>query len=170
MHVTTPVLGQHHRVLDLVDAAEELPLVVGQRRLRVIVFGPGPGVAHLGHVVLPGQAFGKALGVEGDLQLGHRVSPLLVFDYGPLLYTKALGRDSDAPARNVLTSRPTVCGTRSDGKGKESAETTGLSRRKRPISQGSRCGIPVAGSPGGVLRAAFQRAELRKGEAGHEDR
>ena len=51
---------------------------------------------------------------------------MLVFDYGPLLYTKALGRDSDAPARNVLTSRPTVCGTRSDGKGKENAETTGL--------------------------------------------
>src|SRR4030095_12161305 len=54
------------------DAAEEFLLVVGQHRLRVIVLGAGPGIAHLGHVVLPGQAFREALGVEGDLQLGHR--------------------------------------------------------------------------------------------------
>src|SRR5881409_3213955 len=82
MHVAAPVLGQHHGVLDPIDAAEELPLVVGQRRLRVVLLGARPGVGHLGHVVLPGQAFGKALGVDRNLQLGHRVSPLLMFDYG----------------------------------------------------------------------------------------
>src|SRR5207249_8841570 len=90
-------------VLDLVDAAEELSLVVGQRRLRVVVLGAGPGVTHLGHIVLPGQAFGKALGIEGNLQLGHRVSPLLVFDYGSPLYTKPGGEDSDA--RSLQASR-----------------------------------------------------------------
>src|SRR2546425_8637493 len=71
--VPAPVLGQHQGVPNLADAAEELALVRGQRRLRVVVFGASPGVAHLGHVVLPGQAFGEALCVEGNLQLGHVV-------------------------------------------------------------------------------------------------
>src|SRR5437899_7817045 len=153
MHVTTPVLGQHHRVLDLVDAAEELPLVVGQRRLRVIVFGPGPGVAHLGHVVLPGQAFGEALGVEGDLQLSHRVSPLLVFDYGPLLYTKADGGDSDAPAAPAAFDRPTVCGTSGDGNGKRDAGNEPVMRPNSASLRMSSHAIPIAESPYGRLRA-----------------
>src|SRR5437016_10766582 len=133
MHVTTPVLGQHHRLLALVDAAVDLPLVVCQRRLRVVVFGPGPGVAHLGHVVLPGQAFGEALGVEGNLQLSHRVSPLLVFDYGPLLYTKADGGDSDAPPAPASFDRPTVCGTSGDGNGKRDAGNEPVMRPNRAI-------------------------------------
>lgn len=47
---------------------------------------------------------------------------MLVFDYGPLLYTKAQGRNSDAPPADVLTSRPTVRGTFEDGNGKRNAE------------------------------------------------
>jgi len=43
---------------------------------------------------------------------------LLVFDYGPLLYTKADDGDSDAPAAPAAFDRPTVCGTSGDGNGK----------------------------------------------------
>jgi len=71
--VPAPVLGEHQHVRHLGDGAEELPLVLGQDRFRVVVLGAGPGVAHLGHVVLPGQAFGEALRVQGDSQLGHVV-------------------------------------------------------------------------------------------------
>jgi len=46
---------------------------------------------------------------------------LLVFDYGPLLYTKADGGDSDAPATQASFGRPTVCGTWGDGNGKRDA-------------------------------------------------
>jgi len=42
---------------------------------------------------------------------------LLVFDYGPLLYTKADDGDSDAPAAPAAFDRPTVCGTSGDGNG-----------------------------------------------------
>jgi len=44
-----------------------------------------------------------------------------VFDYGPLLYTKADGGDSDAPATQASFDRPTVCGTSGDGNGKRDA-------------------------------------------------
>src|SRR5512137_35642 len=73
MHVAAPVLGKHHDVLDAVDAAEELALLVGELGVGVVLLGAGPGVAHLGHVVLPGHPGGKALRVEGNRQLGHVV-------------------------------------------------------------------------------------------------
>src|SRR5206468_8190193 len=109
--VTAPVLRDHHRVLDLVDTAEELPLVVGQPRLRVVVLSAGPRIAHLGHVILPGQAFGEALGVEGNLELSHRVSPLLVVRlrarplYTKSVYTQQGGEDSDGPDGKSLGTR-----------------------------------------------------------------
>src|SRR6185437_12371651 len=73
VHVTAPVLGQHHHVLHAGDAAEKLPFVVGELGVGVVLLGPGAGVAHLRHVVLPGQPGGKALRVEGNHQLGHVV-------------------------------------------------------------------------------------------------
>src|SRR5947208_9967989 len=75
MDVAAPVFGEHHRVLHTAQAAEGLLLLGGQRGLGVVVLGAGPRIAHLGHVILPGQAFGEALGGEGDSELSHRVSP-----------------------------------------------------------------------------------------------
>src|SRR5438309_1867818 len=86
--VAAPVLGEHHHVLDVADAAEELPLLRGELGLLVVVLGAGPGVAHLGHVVLPGQALGKPLRVQGDPQLSHVVLSFKVFDRGAHLYTQ----------------------------------------------------------------------------------
>jgi hypothetical protein len=71
--VAAPVLGQHHRVLHLIDAAEELALVVGQRGLLIVLLGPLFRVAHLGHIVLPGQTLRKPLRIQGNLQLSHIV-------------------------------------------------------------------------------------------------
>src|SRR5262249_47174145 len=73
VHVTAPVLTEHEHVLDLVDPAEELPLVLAERGLAVVLLRPGARVAHLGHVVLPGHAFREASGVQGNRQLGHVV-------------------------------------------------------------------------------------------------
>src|SRR5262249_45296689 len=69
--VAAPVLGGHDDVLDALHAAEELPLVVRELGLRVVLLGPGPGVAHLGHVVLPGHARLEPRVVHGDLALSH---------------------------------------------------------------------------------------------------
>src|SRR5215472_18370904 len=77
MNVTTPVLREHQRVAHLVDTIEELPLVIGQRRLLVVLFGSRLRVAHLGHVVLPGQPFGESLRIQGNRQLSHVLSPLV---------------------------------------------------------------------------------------------
>src|SRR5262249_9751765 len=74
--VAAPVLGEHHRVLDLADTAEELPLVLGQSRFRVVFLGAGPGVAHLGHVVLPGHALLEALRAQGHPQWSHTPASL----------------------------------------------------------------------------------------------
>src|SRR5439155_5208369 len=75
MDVAAPVFGEHNRVLHTAQAAEGLLLLGGQDGLGVVVLGAGPRIAHLGHVILPGQAFGEALGVEGNSELSHRVSP-----------------------------------------------------------------------------------------------
>src|SRR3984893_16612736 len=73
VHVAAPVLGEHHHVFDPGRPGEELMLLVGELGVGVVLLGPGPGVAHLGHVVLPGQPGGKALRVEGNRQLSHVV-------------------------------------------------------------------------------------------------
>src|SRR6185295_4644689 len=87
--VAAPVLGEHHAVLDARDAAEELALLIGQHGLRAIVLGAGPRVAHLGHVVLPGQTGGEALGVQGNHELGHWGSPWwLEVHVANTIYTK----------------------------------------------------------------------------------
>src|SRR5262245_17103668 len=92
MDVAAPVLGEHHSVLHLVDGTEELPLFVGELGLRVVVLGLGPGVAHLGHIVLPRQAFGEAVRVQGDSQLGHLLTSGEVVL--PPLYTNPGAEDS----------------------------------------------------------------------------
>src|SRR6266511_1076168 len=75
MHVAAPVLGEHHHVLDPVDGAAELALLVGPLGVGVVRLGLGPGVARLGHVVLPGLAGVEALLIEGNSELSH-VDPL----------------------------------------------------------------------------------------------
>ena len=114
-----PVLGQHHGVLDLGDAAEELRSSSVRPDFEKYS-GCAPWCRPSGPCSPSGQAFEKGY-VEGNLQLGHRVSPLLVFDYGPLLYTKAEGRDSDAGGPGSVDDHR--CGTSRDGNGKPDAET-----------------------------------------------
>src|SRR6266540_2786007 len=86
--ISAPVLGEHQGVLDLADAAEELPLLLGQDRLGIVVLGAGPGVAHLGHVVLPRHARGEALRVQGNPQLAHVALLWLGWRRRHYLYTK----------------------------------------------------------------------------------
>ena len=74
------------------------------------------------------------------------------------------GRDSDAPVVHVLTSRPTLCGTRGDGNGNRALKR----RRQRSLRDRFPRGPPWhTGCPTTYWRVARQcsrRAEPRKGE------